>query len=224
MTYQNLRHDIVPLIVSTLVLATLTACVPQSPPPTPVSISPSISATFPDEPICLVFSAAQLSPILNNAPYEYGTLSGSVQNQLHYTESNHSLIGRCYLQTEDNPYSGILSVIASRAYDTDHLTSNCNGPRLELTSPKYGEIEGSASCDLNDTIIEDGSAWVKLWGGGYDNLGIKQLTTISVDIDSRPGRDGIKDATQIIQMILDFMDDSYLAAQSPSPVELPTEQ
>ncbi len=99
--------------------------------------------------------------------------------------------------------------------------TECNGPAVELSEPTIGSIHSSARCPRDSGSPSDESVWAVYWGGYAEETEL-HYTTIIVNVHSRANRDRTADATQIVEMIIDHMQDQYKEALvSPEPPSPP---
>ena len=147
---------------------------------------------------------------------------------LMYLPEAATVTGGCSVHSEDG-YFGAYAFYSGSFTDTYadafFYINKCDDYAVDLTAPRVGQIVTSGACVEEETNTYH-TAWVLFWGGRYGAGFSPVCAKISVSIISRKGRDGIADATQMLQMILDFIDRSYAADPSAAstvttPPEIP---
>ena len=166
---------------------------------------------LPDEdPLCGIFPRDLIASMITPGTYTKGT-----GESLHYDAEVVLAMGDCIVGSKTG-YFGVLtsySIHFTDVFANGPLYYNkCDDVVVELTAPSVGQIVTSGAC-IREEVDTYHTAWALYWGGRY-NSGYPALANISVSIVSPKGRDGIADATQILQMVLDFIDRSYAADPS----------
>ena len=184
-----------------------------------LSDGPAILPT--DDPLCKVFPSATVAAMLPGGTYKYhGVLSTS---RISYLETFVATDGDCTLDQVDGLPVG-MSVYAAEDDHSMELVKTCYDAHLtSLAVPRVGQIIDSGSCVKTDKYPR-GEAWVLYWGERNGFSG-PETSLIDADIFTRDGRDPVEDATTLVQMVLDFIDQSYAAdsssalppANGPSP-------
>ncbi len=178
----------------------LTGCTP------PEEVDPDTPAILPEDTICRVLPADRIAEFLSPTEHVYDpdTLKKD-ESYILYLDSINAATGVCALHERETSNISLLVIAFQNDKPRDQLISDCNGPKLDLKPPAIGEIDSSASCNHYESRPTSAEAWVVYRGGQNNNHGKPVLTTFTVHINTRPGRDGVADATQVMQMILDYM-------------------
>ncbi len=206
------------------VIVCLAACSPRT--PSDPTTTTSASVVMPSDPLCGLFQNELIIPLITPGTYIYLEKKTDSRNyDIYYHADSNTLGGDCALRSVDTTHGYLtLQILTNNSGWDDSLTQGCNGPRIDLEEPLFGSLVGSAVCSGKEAGPTWGNGWVVYWGGVYSDRGEREMTTISVAIQSREGRSGVEDVGLIIQMILDYMENSYLDAQQPIPSQLPTQQ
>ena len=205
MTRPSLRTLVV--ILASILVASLAGCSAKD-----------SAVVMPDEdPLCGIFPTGLVASMVTP-----GTYTKAHVEPLSYDKQFAIALGECVLSND----AGYFGVLALDSYSfTEIFSSNaslnyyetCEEIPVDLTPPRVGQIVTSGAC-----IQEEGktfhTAWALFWGGRYDSRD-PVCSKISVSIISPKNRDGIADATQILQMVLDFIDQSYAADPSAASTE-----
>ena len=177
------------------------------------------AVVLPDEdPLCGIFPTGLVASMVTSGTYA----KASHVEPLSYDKQFAIALRECAMGSD----AGCFGVLASESYSfTEIFISDaslnyyepCEEIPVDLTLPRVGQIVTSGAC-----IQEEGktfhTAWALFWGGRY-NSGYPALAKISVSIIPPKNRDGIADATQILQMVLDLIDRSYEADPSAASTE-----
>jgi hypothetical protein len=204
----------------TLIVLSLTSCANQG------------TAIMPNDPVCDVFPASLVTSMLPSGTYYYRQTSNDILDHVFYDPEFIDLIGACRVVTNDES-NGYLSITTTyidtftegyTGFSDDTGDTPCQDASVDVTPPRVGRIVLTGSCTEKQksgrsTRIYE-SAWVRYWGGTYLGHG-PRCTLIRVTIISRDGRDGVADATELLQVIMDFIDQSYAA--DPSAATGPTD-
>jgi len=182
------------------------------------------------DPLCGVFSASRVAAMLPGGTYEYVR----IPHEIVYSSFAVSTYGSCNLATSDGT-TGQLHVYADRDYTNIYggatesaatqFSHDCHDGDLEgLVSPPVGILVNTGYCVTSkfDSSAGPGAkAWALYWGGHY--VWDKPRVTL-INASIYPGKgdpaQSIPDATQLVQMVLDFITQSYEA--DPSAATAPT--
>ena len=187
-------------------------------------------AVLPDDPVCQAFPADQLAPLLPGGTYAYFAM-GKGDNQVVYSPQSVILDLSCRIISQDTE-RGDLYVYSGTDLRSSTLAQTCHNPLpTDLALPRVGLLVDSGTCTGGDTA----ESWVVYWSGQYGPGARPQpkTTLIDVSLTPREGRDGVADATQVVQMVLDLIDRNYAATPpdypqttprpvEPSPADSPT--
>ena len=209
-----------PTLLATL-LAIVLALAPAgcSTPPAPLPQSGPV--TLPEDPLCDVFPADQITPMLPAGTYQHS--NDNDFRSIYYLRSSISADGNCQLNITDpdNPKIGLfVSVEASSSVTT--YSDTCRDGDLDVTPPPVGTLLDSGYCVTSESAGADAEAWASYWGGRYV-FDKPRVTLITASV--YPGKDydpagSVPDAAHLVQMVLDFITDSYQA--DPSAAVDPT--
>ena len=171
---------------------------------------------LPEDPLCGLFPDDLVASMIPSGTYTKGTAG----IPLHYNAEAVIASGRCIVGNGTG-YFGVLASYTVHFSDVFSsgllLYDKCDDMAVDLTAPRIGQIVSSGAC-VREEAGTLHIAWALYWGGRYGSEG-PACANISVSIVSRKGRDGIADATQILQMVLDFIDQSYAADPSAASTE-----
>jgi len=177
--------------------------------------SKSDVVVLPEDPLCGIFPDDLVAGMILPGTYTKGT-----DMPLSYNPEVVIATGNCLVGNE----TGYFGVLASYSNHFSDIYMNgpmyynaCDDIAVSLTAPRVGQIVTSGAC-IEQEVRTFHTAWALYWGGRY-SFGNPACANISVSIVSRRGRDGIADATQILQMVLDFIDRSYAANPSAASTD-----
>ena len=174
---------------------------------------------FPEEPLCEFFSADQIAPLLPSGDYHF---SDNYNIRIIYDTEYIYLDGGCAISNGAIGYLGVYLDLAT-SFTEDRRTGPlpepaCESIPISLTAPSVGRVITSGGCVEKESKYTFYTAWVLYWGGRYIE-DWPAVTKINVSIIPRKGRDGVQDAAQVIQILLDFIDLSYRADPSAASTE-----
>jgi len=208
-----MRTRLATLILTLVMVCPLTGCSYNEP-----AILPGSG------PLCEVFPTDQIAAMLPPGTYDY---TDGQSNRIHYYEGI-ILDGACFIETVKGAFHR-LYVETREHHPSTRLDKDCRASTLDgmVTPPQVGEILDSGQCPgVNSDRFHE--AWVLYWGGDYDSFGNQLTTLIDVRLSYRIGADGLTNSTAVMQMVLDYIDQSYAATppsdapqSSPSTVPSP---
>jgi len=200
------KPRLIAVLLSIILFCSLTGCSRQADGP---AILPD------DDPVCRVFPRDTLAAMLPGGTYDY--LIPSFTSWISYLELFVATNGRCTILQTDGPQGGVY-VDASEDDHSMELVNTCHDPLpIDLVVPQVGEIIDTGSC-VKTNKYPGGQAWALYWGerDGFDG---PYITLIDAEIYPRDGRDPVADATTLVQLVLDYIDQSYAA--DPSAAQPP---
>ena len=201
-------HRILACVLTVSVVMSLAGCAGQDGP-----------VVFPEEPLCEFFSADQIAPLLPSGDYHF---SDNYNVRIIYDTKYIYLDGGCAISNGAIGYFGVYLDLAT-SFTEDRRTGPlpepaCDSIPISLTAPSVGRVITSGGCVEKESKYTLYTAWVLYWGGRYIE-DWPAVTKINVNIIPRKGRDGVQDAAEVIQMLLDFIDQSYRADPSAASTE-----
>jgi len=158
--------------------------------------------------VCGALDPTKLAPLLPPGSYQ---TSGSIK----YDNEVVLTWGGCDLYLTSGGDSSLQVALSA---DTDYGLVDtgyheCVDPfPIKLTLPPVGSLVGSGSCrhpDPTANLYLTNRAWVEYWGGELVAGGARGTIVIDVTIRPVKDHDNLVDAAQIVQLVLDFISQSY---------------
>ena len=179
------------------------------------------TVVLPEDPLCSVFAADDIALMLPQGEYKFNW-NGEGMRNIWYEGDYVYLHGDCVISSGQVGYLGVLTDLVSSFTEgapTGPIdTGPCDDIPVTLNAGSVGRLITSGGCTRQESSHTFYEAWALYWGGRY-NYGRPAVTKINVSIIPRKGRDGVQDAAQVIQMLLDFIDQSYRADPSAASTE-----
>jgi len=177
-------------------------------------------AVLPEDPLCAVFPADQIAPMIAPGEYTHNE-EGERYRTIWYVPEYVYLEGGCSISSGQDGYFSVILTTATSFTEGSQpygfAGPQCDDVPIDLVAPSMGQIINSGGCVEKESRTFY-SAWVLYWGGRYIDYW-PPITRINVSVIPRKGRDGVADATQVIQMLLDLVDRSYRADPSAASTQ-----